>query len=110
MEIGPYPANGATGTTVTTAMSAVTQQFDTSASPATGDFWRFSAAPLAESASYNLLVVDPGQTRTINLTVKPSGPSGTVVRGTLYVDDFVDSLQFLSGQPARGAAVRYTVK
>ena len=26
-----------------------------------------------------------------------AGKAGTVVRGTLYVDDFVDSLQFLSG-------------
>ena len=109
-EIGPYPANGATGATVTTAMSAVTQQFDTTASPATGDFWRFSAAPLAGSASYNLLAVDPGQTRTITLTVKPSGPSGTVVRGTLYVDDFVDSLQFLSGSQLAALPYSYRVK
>ena len=105
-EVGPYPAGGATAATVTTSMSAVTQQFDTSATPATGDFWRFAVAPLAASASYNLFIVNPGQTRTINLTVKPSAPSGTVVSGILYIDDFVDSLQFLSGSQLEALPVR----
>ena len=54
-------------------------------------------ASLAKSASYNLFTVNPGQTRTLTLTIRPSGKAGTVVRGVLYVDDFVDSLQFLSG-------------
>ena len=107
-EIGPYPAGGAVATTVTAAMSAVAQQFDTSASPATGDFWRFAVSPLAESASYNLFIVNPGQTRTIGLTVRPSAPKGTVVHGVLYVDDFVDSMQFLSGSQLQ--ALPYTYK
>jgi hypothetical protein len=107
-EIGPYPAGGAVATTATAAMSAVTQRFDTSASPATGDFWRFAVSPLAESASYNLFIVNPGQTRTIRLTVRPSAPSGTVVHGVLYVDDFVDSMQFLSGSQLQ--ALPYTYK
>jgi Subtilase family len=109
-EVGPYPAGGATAATVTTSMSALTQQFDTSATPATGDFWRFAVAPLAASASYNLFVVNPGQTRTINLTVKPSATSGTVVSGILYLDDFVDSLQFLSGSQLEALPYAYTVK
>ena len=97
-------------TTVTTAMSAITQRFDTSANPATGDFWRFAVASLAASASYNLFVVNPGQARTINLTVTPSAPSGTVVRGMLYVDDFADSLQFLSGSQLVALPYAYRVK
>jgi hypothetical protein len=108
--LGPYPVDGAAGATVTTAMSAVTQQFDTSASPSTGDFWRFAVSPLAASASYDLFTVDPGQTRTISLTVTPSAPSGTVVRGVLYIDDFVDSLQFLSGSQLAALPYAYTVK
>jgi Subtilase family len=109
-EIGPYPAGGAAAATVTTSMSAITEQFDTSATPATGDFWRFAVSPLAESASYNLFVVNPGQTRTISLTVTPSAPSGTVVSGILYIDDFVDSLQFLSGSQLEALPYSYTVK
>jgi hypothetical protein len=109
-EVGPYPAGGATAATVTTSMSAVTQQFDTSATPATGDFWRFAVAPLAASASYNLFIVNPGQTRAISLTVKPAASSGTVVSGILYIDDFVDSLQFLSGSQLEAIPYSYTVK
>jgi hypothetical protein len=56
---------------------------------ATGDAGPFNA--------YSLFTVNPGQTRTIPVTITPSGTAGTVVRGTLYVDDFVDSMQFLSG-------------
>jgi hypothetical protein len=109
-KIGPYPAGGAAGATVTTSMSAVTQEFDTSASPATGDFWRFAVSPLAASASYSLFTVNPGQSRTISLAVTPSAPSGTVVRGMLYIDDFVDALQFLSGSQLVALPYAYRVK
>jgi hypothetical protein len=108
-ETGPFTAAGAPHATVTAAMSAVTQQFDTAASPATGDFWRFSVAPLAPHASYHLFVVNPGQTRTINLTVNPAAPRGTTVHGVLYVDDFVDSMQFLSGSQLAAIPYAYTV-
>jgi hypothetical protein len=108
-EVGPYPARGAAATTVTAAMSAVTQQFDTSATPSTGDFWRFAVTPLAATATYNLFPVNPGQTRTMTLTVKPSAPAGTVVQGMLYIDDFVDSLQFLSGSQLVAVPYSYTV-
>jgi len=67
-------------------------------------------SPLAATASYNLLVVNPGQTRTINLTVKPTAPSGTVVSGILYIDDFVDSLQFLSGSQLEALPYSYKIK
>ena len=54
----------------------MTEQFDTAAAPATGDFWRFGVAPLAASASYNLFVVNPGQTRSIALTITPTARRG----------------------------------
>ncbi len=65
--------------------------------------------PLASSASYNLFVINPGQTRTINVTIKPAGPPGTVVKGWLYVDDFVDSLQFLAGSQLMALPYSYTI-
>jgi hypothetical protein len=34
------------------------------------------------------ITLNPGQTGTITVTITPSGDSGTVVRGTLYIDDF----------------------
>jgi hypothetical protein len=107
--VGPFGAAGAPPATATAAMYAVTQQFDTSATPANGDFWEFAAAVLAPRASYNLFVINPGQTRTINLTIRPGEKPGTVVRGLLYIDDFVDSLQFLSGSQLVALPYSYTV-
>jgi hypothetical protein len=109
-EVGPYPAGGAPAATVTAAMSAVTLQFDTAATPATGDFWPFGVAPLAASASYNLFVVNPGQTRTIGLTITPAAPRGTVVRGLLYIDDFAESPRFISGSQLVTLHYAYRVK
>jgi hypothetical protein len=108
-EVGPFPAGGAPQVTATSSMTATTQEFDRSAGPATGDFWRFGVEPLAASASYNLFVINPGQTRTIDLKVKPFGPIGTVVHGVLYIDDFVDSLQFLSGSQLAALPYEYTI-
>jgi hypothetical protein len=108
-ETGPYGAGGATSASVTSSMTAVTQQFDTSATPSTGDFWQFGVKALAASASYNLFAVNAGQTRTITLTVKPAAAKGTTVRGILYIDDFVDSLQFLSGSQLVALPYSYKV-
>ena len=108
-EAGPYPAGGAAAATATLSMNAVTQAFDPAVSSPPGDFWEFGVAALAASASYNLLRINPGQTVTIPVTIKPSGAAGTVVRGTLYVDDFVDSMQFLSGSQLMALPYAYTI-
>jgi hypothetical protein len=108
-EAGPFTGAGALTSTVSSSMNAVTQQFDTTASPSTGDFWRYAVSPIAATASYNLFVINPGQTRTISLTVKPTAAPGTVVRGRLYIDDFADSLQFLSGSQLAALPYAYTV-
>ena len=60
-------------------------------------------------AKYNLFTVNPGETRKIKLTVKPAGKPGTVVRGMLYIDDFADSLQFLSGSQIVALPYSYTI-
>ena len=45
---------------------------------------------------FGAIIVPPGQSGTIPVTITPSGPAGTVVTGTLYVDDMslVDFEQF----------------
>jgi Subtilase family len=108
-EIGPYGTGGAQPVTASLTMSATTEEFDTTTNSPQGDFWQFGVASLAKSASYNLFTVNPGQTRTLTLTIRPSGKAGTVVRGVLYVDDFVDSLQFLSGSQLVEIPYAYTI-
>jgi hypothetical protein len=108
-EVGPYGAGGASAATVGMRATATTQEFDTSASSPEGDFWKFGVQPLAAAAAYNLFTVGPGQTRTLTLTVRPSGTAGTIVSGNVYIDDFVDSLQFLSGSQLVALPYRYTI-
>jgi Subtilase family len=108
-QTGPFSPAGAASSSVSTTMSVVTQQFDTTASSTSGDFWKFGVQSLAAAAQYNLLTVNPGQTRTITLTLKPAGAKGTVVSGMLYIDDFVDSLQFLSGSQLVALPYAYTI-
>jgi hypothetical protein len=108
-EIGPYGTNGAHAVTAGLTMSATTEEFDTTTSSPQGDFWRVSVASLSKSASFNLFTVPAGQARTLTLTIKPSGKAGTVVKGILYVDDFADSLQFLSGSQLVAIPYEYTI-
>jgi hypothetical protein len=108
-ELGPYPPGGAPAATASLSMTAVAQAFDPAVSSPPGDFWEVGVRPLAASASYRLFTVNPGQTRTIGVTIKPSGPAGTVVRGTLYVDDFTDSTQFLSGSQLMALPYSYRI-
>jgi hypothetical protein len=108
-EVGPYGTGGAPAVKASLTMRAMTEEFDTTTGSPQGDFWRFGVASLANSASYNLFIVNPGQTRTLTLTIRPSGTAGTVVKGTVYVDDFVDALQFLAGGPLVSIPYEYTI-
>jgi hypothetical protein len=109
-EVGPYGAAGARASTVSLTMSATTEAFDKTASSSEGDFWKFGVAPLAGSARYNLFAVNPGQIKTLTLTIRPSGKAGTVVKGILYIDDFVDSLQSLSGSQLIAIPYEYKIR
>jgi hypothetical protein len=108
-ETGPYGSGGADTVTVSTSMSVVTREFDPHAASSAGDFWKFAVQPVARAGHFNLLTIAPGQTRTIPLTMKPEGAKGTVVSGTLYIDDFEDSLQFLSGSQLAALPYEYTI-
>ena len=105
---GPSGAGKAAAVTATMTMRATTEAFDPTVTSPEGDFWKFGVASLARHASFNLFTVNPGQTRTLTLRIKPSGKAGTVVQGVVYVDDFVDSLQFLSGSQL--VAIPYAYK
>ena len=97
-EAGPYPPGGAERASARMSMTATTLAFDPSfRTSGPGDFWRLAVDPAARLRTRDLFVIGPGRTRVITATIRPSAAPGTVVRGTLYVDDFADSPQFLSG-------------
>ncbi|MGH9476438.1 MAG: S8 family serine peptidase [Terriglobales bacterium] len=83
-EIGPFPASGVPAGEVVVGMLASTKAFDPAMSSPTGDFW-LQALTGANSLAAPV-DLQPGQSTTINVTITPSAPSGTVVKGILYVD------------------------
>ena len=74
----------------------------------TGDLWR----PPAPGRHPHPGVIAPGQSATINVTITPSAAAGTVVSGTLYVDDLLAAIppygQF-SGDELSALPYEYTV-
>jgi len=108
-EIGPYPS-GAPAGTVSMSMSVTAKAFDTTVTSDTGDL---EPAAINPATTFSPIVINPGQTATINVTITPSGASGTVVSGTLYVDDFLTNVPPYGQQGADelvGLPYSYTVK
>ena len=87
-ECGPY-ATAATAATASVSMTARSERFDTTIRSSVGDFWRASVNP---STPFRTFVIKPGQTRTINVSITPSGAAGTHVSGHLYVDELFDDV------------------
>jgi hypothetical protein len=87
-EIGPYPS-GAPAGTVSMAMTATTKAFDPAVTSATGDVWQASVNP---ATTFSPVVINPGQTATVNVTITPAAAAGTVVSGNLYIDDFLSNV------------------
>jgi len=83
--VGPIGKNAAKKVTAHVSMTATTAGFDPTVSSPTGDFWLDSTNA---ASGFNPYVVNPGQSVTIPVTITPSGTSGTVVSGTIYVSDF----------------------
>ena len=108
-EIGPYLAPAPPGT-VSAAMQATIAAFDPNVTSSTGDIELASINP---AATFSPIVINPGQTGTIDVTITPSGSSGTVVSGTLYVDDFLTNVPPY-GQEASdevdGLSYQYTIR
>ena len=89
---GPFGMTGATTEDTHTTMSATTQAFDPSISTPNGDLWWASVGgPILVSP----VVVQPGQSAVIPVTITPQASVGSTVTGTLYLDD--DSLYLFGG-------------
>jgi hypothetical protein len=71
----------------------------------TGDLELAATNP---ASTFSPVVINPGQTATVNVTITPSGSSGTQVTGTLYVDDFLTNVPPYGQQGANElAAIPY---
>jgi hypothetical protein len=101
-----YPATGGKAGTVSMAVTAITQAFDTTITSGPGDAWLGALNP---AAAWQPFVITPGQTRTIDVTIKPSGKAGTVVRGDLYVDDNAQTGVVQCGSEITALPYTYTI-
>jgi hypothetical protein len=90
-------------------MTAVTKAFDPAITSPTGDVWQLSVDP---SATPTPVLINAGQTVTVNVTLTPSANSGTVVSGDLYIDDLSGPLApygQTSGDELAAIPYEYTV-
>jgi hypothetical protein len=106
-EVGPFGVAPAPSEPVATAMLATAQAFDPAVSSDTGDLWQTAVDP---TAKFTTVTINPGDTETVNVTITPSGPSGTAVQGNLYVDDAQQVVfdSFLSPNANQLAALPYS--
>jgi hypothetical protein len=83
-QVGPFGAAGAPASTTSLALTATTPAFDPGLTASTGDLWEQGAAA---AAAFKPVLVQPGQTVTLQAVITPTASAGSVVRGTLYLDD-----------------------
>jgi hypothetical protein len=93
-EIGPYPTSGAPTVTASANLRAVTRAFDPGMTSSTGDMW---SSINGLSSGFSPAYLAPGASATITVSVAPTGPPGTSVSGTLYVDDYALGAGYING-------------
>jgi hypothetical protein len=87
------------------AMSVTAKAFDGQVTSDTGDL---ELAAINPATTFSPIVINPGQSATVNVTITPSGSPGTQVTGTLYVDDFLTNVPPYGQQGANElAAIPY---
>jgi len=85
-EVGPYPASGAPAAAAAATVTAVVRAFDKTVRSSTEDLWS-AANGLAPTTAFLPVYVRPGKSATITIKIKVSGATGSVHRGTLFIDD-----------------------
>jgi hypothetical protein len=86
-ECGPFAKAAKTGK-ATDTVTVRSHTFDTAMGVQTGDLMQLTrGAGAFTTVEANLVELLPGQSATVNVVIKPAGKAGTVVRGTLYLDD-----------------------
>jgi hypothetical protein len=113
-ECGPYATTGPSGTATVTA-TVVTKAFDPAVTTSIAGFtiadnWTDAATGVIRPSAW---IISPGGSATFNVTITPSAASGTVVKGTLYVDDLLGGVppygQY-TGDEVDALPYEYTVK
>jgi len=91
-ECGPFKSLAKAGK-ATDVLTVTTLPFDKTVTSPTGDLEELAtnaaaSTPPDQGGTFAPVELAPGGSTTINVTVTPAGPAGTVVTGTLYIDAF----------------------
>jgi subtilisin family serine protease len=84
-QIGPFQ-DPSKKDTANIGLVAHTQLFDPAVTSSTGDAWLGTVQ--ANAPAVKPLVLQPGQTGTISVTITPTAAKDTLVSGLLYLDDY----------------------
>ncbi|MEO7205521.1 MAG: S8 family serine peptidase [Steroidobacteraceae bacterium] len=85
-EIGPYGPAGAPTVAASSSAFVMMKPFDSTVSADSGDLW---ADTVLGTQTFNPLILRPGETGTINVTITPDATSvGKTVNGFIYIDTF----------------------
>jgi subtilisin family serine protease len=84
-QIGPFQDPSKQGT-ANIGLVAHTQVFDPAVTSSTGNAWLGTVQANAPAATP--LVLQPGQSGTISVTITPTAAKGSKVSGVLYLDDY----------------------
>ncbi|HEU5267538.1 MAG TPA: hypothetical protein VFU35_12605, partial [Jatrophihabitans sp.] len=82
-EIGPYGDGGAPAGSTTISTTATTKPFDPAVASSTGDPYLPAVDPTNDGGTP--LVIAPGASGTITVTITPTGKAGTKVNGVLHL-------------------------
>ncbi|MDH6139204.1 MULTISPECIES: S8 family serine peptidase [Kitasatospora] len=82
-QIGPFPAAGAPAGSSNLTASAHTLAFDPALTSSTGD--PYAAAYNASAPAVTPVILQPGASGNLQLTITPQGKKGSVVHGVLYL-------------------------
>jgi hypothetical protein len=83
VEIGPFGSGTAPQTTFSCGAAAVTKTSDPAVESSTGNIW---SALENLTTTFSPLVLQPGQSGDITVTITPNASPGTLVRGFLAVE------------------------
>jgi subtilase family protein/peptidase inhibitor I9 len=100
-QIGPFTDAGAPAGTTTLTATAKTQPLDPAVTSAAGD--PYAPGITGQAPTGTPVVVNPGASAGLKVTITPTGKSGTVVHGVVYlVTSALNSLGLVDGAIAGG--------